>query len=58
MEIVSVDLSTLSAGDIDFSALERCRYEPEAVRAALSPLELGAMLGGISLDELMEVLFG
>lgn len=40
------------------SALERCRYEPEAVRAALSPLELGAMLGGISLDELMEVLFG
>lgn len=24
MEIVSVDLSTLSAGDIDFSALERC----------------------------------
>ena len=40
------------------AALEGCLYEPEAVRAALSPLELGPMLGGISLDELMEAVFG
>ena len=39
-------------------ALRGVRFEREAVRAALAPLDLDAMFGGIAPDEILEVLFG
>ena len=38
-------------------ALRGAKYEPAAVRAAVSGLELEPILGGISLDELLDVMF-